>query len=205
MSKKFFSLLLMLVLFIGFSFAAPPESWINNSISFDKAFNSELDLDSGSTDTIGYDFSWFGFPGGSSVGIATHLGLSFSLDADPFFTRMYSFMGPAFSTVLAGGVMGYVAIGPTYTLTGYDQGFGFVDQQLGIGLDVGSRFALAGSERWDVAIIVGAFGDATFLRFVNATREEGLSANVRAYLGFSFGSDLTFSGYGLYPPVVLYF
>ncbi|MGB4405367.1 MAG: hypothetical protein WBI82_00710 [Sphaerochaeta sp.] len=205
MSKKFFSLLFMLVFIIGFSFAAPPESWVNNSISYDKAFNSKLDLDSGSTDTIGYDFSWFGFPGGSSIGVATHLGLSISLDADPSFTRMYSFMGPAFFGVLAGGLIGYVAIGPSYTLTGYDQGLGFSDQQLGLGLDIGSRFAFARSERWEVAIIAGAFGDVSFLRFVNATRKEGLSGNVRAYLGFSFGSDLAFSGYGQHHPVVLYF
>ncbi len=205
MSKKFFLLLLLLVLFIDFSFAAPPESWINNSISYNKAYNSELTLNSGSTDTLGYDFSWFGFPGGSSVGVSTHLGVSFSLDADPFFTQMHSFMGPAFSTVLAGGVMGYIAIGPNYTITGYDQGLGFVEQQLGIGVDIGARFALAGSERWDLAIIVGAFGDATLLRFVNSTRTDGFSANARAYFGFSFGSDLAFSGYGMYPPILYYY
>ena len=100
MSKKFFSLLLMLVLIGGFVFADVPESWINNSITYDWAYNSELNLNSGSTDTLGYEFSWFGFPGGSSVGISTRMGVGFFLDADPLFTRMHSFMGPAFSTVL---------------------------------------------------------------------------------------------------------
>ncbi|NBK23463.1 MAG: hypothetical protein EOM68_15715 [Spirochaetia bacterium] len=205
MTKKLFSLLLMLALVVGFVFADAPESWINNSISYSWAYNSELPLTSGSTDTLGYDFSWFAFPGSSSVGVATHLGFSFSLDANPAFSGMHAFMGPAFNTVLAGGVMGYAAIGPTYTLLGYDQGFGFVEQQLGIGLDIGSRFALAGSERWDLAIIVGAFGDVTLLRYVNATRKEGFSANARVYFGFSFGSALVFSGYGMLPPVLYYY
>jgi len=204
-SKKSFSLLLMFVLIGGFVFADVPESWINNSITYDWAYNSELDLNSGSTDTIGYEFSWFGFPGGSNVGISTRMGVGFSLDAEPYFTRMHGFMGPAFSTVLAGGVMGYFAVGPNFTVSGYDQGLGFVEQQLGLGLDIGSRFALAGSERWDLAIIAGVFGDVTFLRFVDSTRTGGFSANVRAYFGFSIGSELAFSGYGLYPPVLYYY
>jgi len=59
--------------------------------------------------------------------------------------------------------MGYVAIGPNYTFTGYDQPGSFVEQQLGIGLDIGSRIALTGSERWDLAIIVGAFCDVSLV------------------------------------------
>ena len=205
MLKKFFSLLLMLVIIVGFVHAETPESWINNSITYNRAINSELVLNSGSTDTLGYEFSWFGFPGGSSVGISTRLGLGVSLDADPLFTRMHTFMGPALSMPLAGGVLGFAAIGPAYTLTGHEQGLGFTEQQLGVGLDIGSRFALAGSERWDLAIIAGVFGDVTLLHFVDAVRVQGFSANVSAYFGFSFGSALAFSGYGLYPPVLYYY
>jgi len=140
MPKKFFSLLLMLVLIVGFVFASTPESWINNSITYTRAYDLDFVLTSGSTDTLGYGFSWFGFPGGSSVGISTRVGVSFSLDADPAFTRMHTFMGPAFTTVLAGGVLGYAAVGPNYTFTGHEQGLGFTEQQLGIGLDIGARF-----------------------------------------------------------------
>jgi len=60
---------------------------------------------------------------------------------------------------------------------------------------------LAESERWDLGIIAGAFGDVTLWHFVNATRTQGFSANVSAYVGFSFGTALAFSGFGLYPPV----
>ena len=205
MSKKFLSSLLLLVLIGGIVFAAPPESWINNSLTYGWAYNSELPLTSGSPDTIGYDFSWFGFPGGSSIGIATRVGMSFSLDAYPVFTRMRAFMGPAFSTVLAGGVIGFGAIGPNYTLTGYDQGLGFVEQQLGVGVDVGVRFRLAESEMWDLGIITGVLGDVTLLHFVDGTRKEGFSANASAYFGFSFGSALAFPAYGFRSPILYYY
>jgi len=200
-SKKFFSLLLMMLIG-GSVFAAPPESWINNSISYDWAINSELPLTSGEAETIGYDLSWFGFPGGSAVGVSTRVGLGFSLDAVPSFIRMHSFMGPAFTTVMGRGTLGYVAIGPTYTISRYEDPSAFADQQLGIGLDVGARFALAADERWDFGFVAGATGDITFLRFVNSTRIQGFSANIRGYFGFSFGSAMIFSGFGMYPPVI---
>lgn len=205
MSKKFYSLLLVLVLIAGSLFAAVQESWINNSITYEWALNSEVPLTSGSLDTLGYDFSWFGFPGGSSVGIATHLGLSFSLDAVPIFNRMYVFMGPAFSTVLSGGVLGYVATGPSYTITTQDSGAGSVEQQLGVGVDVGARFMLAGSVRWDLGLIAGVLGDISLLRLIDAVRKEGFSANARAYFGFSFGSAMAFPRYGLFSPVVYHY
>lgn len=202
MTKKLFSLLLVLVLVVVPVFAGPPESWINNSLSYDWAFNSELPLTSGKAETLGYDFSWFGFPGGSSVGISTRLGVGFSLDAVPSFIRMHSFMGPAFSTVLGRGTMGYAAIGPNYTISKYESPVNNVEQQLGIALDIGTRFAIAGDERWDFGIVAGAVGDITFLRFLNGTRTQGFSANVRAYFGFSFGSAMIFSGYGMHPPIL---
>ncbi len=205
MSKKFFPLLFMIVLIGGSLFAAIPESWINNSITYDWSYNSEIPLSNGSTDTIGYSFSWYAFPGSSSVGLASKLGLSFSLDANPAFSGMHAFMGPAFNTVLAGGMIGYVAIGPSYSLRGYDVPTSFLEQQLGIGMDVGARFTLASSERWDLGIIAGAFGDITLLHLVNSMRQQGFSANLSAYFGFTFGSALAFPGYGLFPPVVYYY
>ncbi|MDY0289724.1 MAG: hypothetical protein RBR15_12940 [Sphaerochaeta sp.] len=204
MYKKFFSLLGLFVLISGSAFASIPESWVNNSIMYGRSYNSELALSSGSTDTIGYDFSWFGFPDGSQVGIATHLGLGFSFDAAPSFTSLHAFMGPAFNTVLAGGVIGYAAIGPSYTFSGSDQMSSFSEQQLGVGFDVGARFRLAESERWDLGIIAGTLGDVTLLHLVNSTRQPGFSANLSAYIGFSFGSALTFPFYGLFAPSVYY-
>ncbi len=205
MSKKFFPLLLVCVLVGGSAFAAMPESWINNSITYTWPHNSEITLSSGSHETVGYNFSWFAFPGSSNIGVASHLGVSVSLDANPAFTGMHAFMGPAFNTVLSGGVIGYAAIGPSYNLMGYDVPTSHIGQQLGIGVDVGARFALAGSERWDLGFIAGAFGDITLLYLVNSVRQQGFSANISAYFGFSFGSALAFPGYGMYPPVVYYF
>jgi len=201
MPRKFILLLLMLALIGGSLFAAIPESWINNSITYTWPYNSELNLSSGSHETIGYNFSWFAFPGSSSVGVATHLGLTFSLDANPAFTGMHAFMGPAFNTVLAGGVIGYAAIGPSYNLMGYETPTSFMVQQLGIGMDVGARFTLAGSERWDLGVIVGAFGDITLIHLVNSMRSQGFSANISGYFGFSFGSAINFP----YSPSVYYY
>ena len=201
MSKKSFSLLFMLVLIGSSLFAAIPESWINNSIAYDWSYNSAMPLTSGKADTIGYNFSWFAFPGSSSVGVASHLGFSFSLDANPAFSGMHAFMGPAFNTVLAGGVIGYAAIGPSYNLMGYETPTNFMEQQLGVGVDVGARFTLASSERWDLGIIAGAFGDITLLHLVNSMRHQGFSANISAYFGFSFGSAFNFP----YSPSVYYY
>lgn len=198
MTKKFFPLLLMIVLIGGSLFAAIPESWINNSITYDWSYNSAMPLASGTPDTIGYNFSWFAFPGSSSVGVATHLGFSFSLDANPAFSGMHAFMGPAFNTVLAGGVIGYAAIGPSYNLVGYDLPTSFREQQLGVGVDVGARFTLASSERWDLGIIAGAFGDITLLHLVDSMRQQGFSANLTAYFGFSFGSAINFPSFPVY-------
>lgn len=205
MSRKIISLLCVLFLVGGALFADIPESWINNSITYDWSYNSKLALSSGTTDTIGYNFSWYGFPGGSSVGVATHLGMAFSLDADPLFTAMHAFMGPAFNTVLAGGVLGYASIGPSYNLSGYDQPTSFTEQQLGVGFDVGARFRIAGTERWDLAIMTGVFGDITLLHLVNSSRQQDFSGNLSGYFGFSFGSALNFPGYGLYSPIMYYY
>ena len=205
MLKKFPFLLLILVLGTGFVFAGPPESWINNSISYDWAFDSSSHVSSGGAETLGYDFSWFGFPGGSNIGVSTRVGVGYSVDAVPSFIRMHSFMGPAFSTVLGRGLMGYIAIGPKYTISKYEQPTPVTDQQLGIGLDIGARFAIAGDERWDFALVAGAVGDITMVRFIDGTRKEGFSGNIRAYFGFSFGSALIFSGYGMHLPIVYYY
>lgn len=205
MAKKFFSLLLIFLLISGSVFAAMPESWLNSSITYDWSYNSEKPLNSGTADALGYNFSWFAFPGSAHVGIATHMGISFSVDADPAFVGMHAFMGPAFNTVLAGGVVGYLAVGPSYQVAEVSQPTSFLEQQLGVGLDVGARFRLAGSERWDLGIITGAFGDITLLHLVDSKRHPGFSANLSAYFGLSFGSAVNFPSYGFYSPSVYYY
>ena len=55
MVKKFLLLLVLVALIGAPAFAAPPESWVNNSLSYDWALNSELPLPSGSAETLGYD------------------------------------------------------------------------------------------------------------------------------------------------------
>ncbi len=192
MPKKFIVLLLTLIFIGGAAFAAMPESWLNNSITYGRSYNSEMLLTSGTADTIGYNFSWFAFPGSSNVGVATHLGFSFSLDANPAFNGMHAFMAPAFNAILAGGVVGYAAIGPSYKIFESSQPTSFREQQIGLGLDVGARFRLASSERWDLGIVVGAFGDVTLLHLVNSMRQQGFSSNLSAYFGFSFGSAFNF-------------
>ena len=74
----------------------------------------------------------------------------------------------------------------------------FMEQQLGVGVDVGARFTLASSERWDLGIIAGAFGDITLLHLVDSMRQQGFSANLTAYFGFSFGSAINFPSFPVY-------
>jgi hypothetical protein len=177
---------------------------------YDIPYKSGLDLTSGQTDALGYDFSWFAFPDNSDIGLETKLAMTFSLDANPSFLRLFLFTGPSFSTVLAGGVTGFLSVGPFYALTGSDTPTSVLEQQLGAAVDVGARFRFAGNERWDFALIVGAFADVAFLHIVDESRVSGLSGNLLPYIGFSFGSAFNlrynryYPRYSVYSPV-LYF
>ncbi|WP_320128293.1 hypothetical protein [uncultured Sphaerochaeta sp.] len=209
--KKHMLVISLLLLFLGTGlFAAAPETWANSSVIYDYPYNSSLTLTSGQTDALGYDFSWFVFPNGSDIGLETKMAISFSLDATPNFLRISLFTGPSFTTILAGGVIGFLSVGPSYTLTGTDDIANNTEQQLGLGLDLGARFRFAGNERWDCGFIVGAYSNVAFLHIVNNSRVSGLSGDVIPYVGFSFGSSFAFRharyypGYTVYNPVVYF-
>jgi hypothetical protein len=151
---------------------------------------------------LGYDFSWFAFPDNSEIGFETKFGMTFSLDANPSFSRLFLFFGPSFSSVLAGGVVGFLGIGPYYTLTGTSTSE--VEQQIGAGVDLGARFRFAGNEQWDFALIAGAFANVAFLHLLDTSRVSGLSGNLLPYIGFSFGSSLNWRYPGYYPRYSVY-
>jgi hypothetical protein len=151
---------------------------------------------------LGYDFSWFAFPDNSEIGFETKFGMTFSLDASPSFARLFLFTGPSFSSVLAGGVIGFLSLGPFYTFTGTSTSV--VEQQLGAGVDLGARFRFAGNERWDFALIIGAFANVAFLHILDESRVSGLSGNLLPYIGFSFGSSLNWRYPGYYPRYSVY-
>ena len=208
MVKKVLSVLVLLI-FLSFSLSAvTPESWVNTSFTYDWAYESALTLTSGRTDTLGYDVSWFGFPSESDVGMETRFGMGFSIDAVPAFTRMNIYIGPVFTEVLAGGVTGFISLGPSYTISGYDAATGSIEQQLGLGMDIGARFRFSGNEQFDFGLIAGVFADTTLLHIVNDTRVMGFSGNVMPYIGFSFGSAFRFPyyrPYGYYDPLFYYY
>jgi len=210
MSRKTITVLLLLVFFLSGLFAATPESWVNSSLVYDLPYNSGLTLTSGQDDALGYDFSWFAFPGNSDIGLETKFAMSFSLDADPAFLRLFLFTGPTFTSVLAGGVTGFFSVGPFYALSGTDTPTNILEQQLGAAVDLGARFRFAGNERWDFALILGTFADLALLHIVDESRVSGLSGNLLPYIGFSFGSAFNwrytryYPRYSVYSPV-LYF
>ena len=170
MVKKVLPVLLLLMLLSFPLFGVTPESWVNTSLSYDWAYESALELTSGKTDTLGYDVSWFGFPAESDIGMETRFGMGFSIDAVPAFTRMNIYVGPVFTETLAYGVTGFVSLGPSYTISGYDAATGSIEQQLGMGLDLGARFKFSGNERFDFGLIAGVFADVALLH-IGVTRQ----------------------------------
>ncbi|AEV29179.1 hypothetical protein SpiGrapes_1366 [Sphaerochaeta pleomorpha str. Grapes] len=210
MSRKTVTVTLLLVFISIGLFATTPESWVNSSFVYDIPYKSGLTLSSGQEDAIGYDFSWFAFPRNSDIGLETKFAMSFSLDANPAFLRLFLFTGPTFTSVLAGGVTGFLSVGPFYALTGTDTATSILEQQLGAAVDLGARFRFAGNEIWDFALILGTFADLAFLHIVDETRVSGLSGSILPYIGFSFGSAFNwrytryYPRYSVYSPV-LYF
>lgn len=208
MVKKVLPVLLLLMLLSFPLFGVTPESWVNTSLSYDWAYESALELTSGKTDTLGYDVSWFGFPAESDIGMETRFGMGFSIDAVPAFTRMNIYVGPVFTETLAYGVTGFVSLGPSYTISGYDAATGSIEQQLGMGMDLGARFKFSGNERFDFGLIAGVFADVALLHIIDETRATGISGNVIPYIGFSFGSAFRFpyyGHYGFYDPLFYYY
>jgi hypothetical protein len=184
---------LVLVFFLVVSlslFSAPSERWVNTSLAFDALQPSEQSL--------GADVSLFLFPGNSPIGFASRFSSSFSLSASPAFSRLAFFVAPAFREVLAGGIEGYFLLGPSYTEYQTVEAVASVTQDFGIGADVGVRFRLSNAEYFDFALVVGVFGEASYLHLINGARQDDWPMHVVPYLGFSFGS------WYFHPPFVLY-
>lgn len=187
MNNKAVMLVLVLVLCVGSLFAVAPGSWLNASLGY-----SWMD----SSDALGLDLSWTGFPGRSWVGLETRAGLSFSLeDSSSSFVSMFVFLAPAFSVDFTEGILGYVAAGPSYIVVAHTSP-STLDHALGVGIDVGARFRLLGSERWDLALVGGAFGNLPLV----GSSSGGSSLSVSAYLGFSSGSSFSVPRQGLVTP-----
>jgi hypothetical protein len=204
MHKKSLSVLVLLVLCLSGAYATTPESWVNSSFAYDYSLGSDLAVTSGGEDALGYDLSWFAFPGNSDIGFESKFAMSFSIDADPAFLRMFLFFGPTFTTSLAGGVTGYLSVGPFYSYGDTESSVGSEEHQFGAGVDLGARFRFAGNERWDFALVAGTYADLSLLHVADGTRMSDWSGTVMPYIGFSFGSALRTRYPSRYPAYTVY-
>lgn len=202
MLKKILLLSLMLVLVVGSLFAVVPESWVSTSLVFDWPKNPAMNPSSGSNESLGFDFSWVAFPEESKIGFDAHFALSFPVDATPFFSSMYLFIGPAYAANLTKGIVGYVAVGPSFIRNRYASSPVAREWQLGLALDLGARFKVIGTEQWDFALVAGAHGDITLLHLINGSQSTGSSSRVTAYLGLSFSTTYAFSRKGPRIPIL---
>lgn len=187
MVKKVFVLSIMLMVIGGSLFAVAPGSWVNASLGYEK---------SDSSGALGLDVSWLGFPGHSWIGAETRAGVSLSLDSTSSYLKMYAFVGPALSVDFTEGILGYMAVGPTYAFTAYDSPSALM-HSFGIGLDLGARFRILGSEEFDLALIAGAYGDAALYFSMFSQNGGGSSYRVSAYVGLSVGSGFYIPQRGL--------
>lgn len=174
MCRKVLLLLLMLLFVVGSLFAVAPGSWMNASLGYNRFSSS---------DALGIDLSWMDFPGRSWVGIESRAGLSLSLEDTSSFSNMFVFFGPAFSVDLTRGILAYAAIGPSCSFVATSSPSS-VSLEFGVGLDLGARFRLVGSEELDLALITGAFGNLPL-------SGGGESTNVSLYVGLSIGPAFT--------------
>ena len=170
MFRKILLFLLMLTLIVGSLFAVAPESWMNASVGYDR-FND--------SDALGIDVSWIDPFGNSWIGMEYRAGISLSLDPSSPFSSMFVFLGPAFTLDITQGLVGYASIGPSCTFVAYNSPSS-ISLEFGVGLDLGARFRLLGSEEFDLALITGAFGNLPLTGGNSSTR-------VSAYVGLSIG------------------
>lgn len=188
---------LLIVLCLGIIFLAPlsafgSERWLSTSFAADYHYGSALPVET----SLGLDISYFLFSPFQGTGFVTKVSTTFSNSI----TRMAFFLGPAFRSVLAGGVEGYVSLGPSFTDIESQVLGGSEEMLLGFGLDVGSRFRVFSAGSLDMALVAGVFADVSLLRRVDGKRLGGWTGNVVPYVGFSFSSIVTygFPSYTMY-------
>lgn len=185
---------LLLILCLGVAIlctlpAIGSERHVSVSFATDRHYGSALDIDT----SFGLDISYFLFTPFQSTGFVTKVSTTFIGSV----TRMAFFIGPAFRSVLAGGVEGHVSVGLSFNEIEQQVPGGSDEVQLGLGLDAGSRFRLVSSGSLDVALVAGFFSDVSLLRFLDGKRIGGWAGNIVPYVGFSF-SSITHYGFPSY-------
>jgi len=185
---------MLLLLCLGFAYLAPlsaigSERHLNTSFATGVHYGSALGTDV----SYGLDIAYFLYTPYQGTGMVTKVSTTF---ADSV-TRMAFFIGPAFRSVLAGGVEGHVSVGLSFNEIEQQEPGGSDEVQLGLGLDAGSRFRLVSSGSLDVALVAGFFSDVSLLRFLDGKRIGGWAGNIVPYVGFSF-SSITHYGFPSY-------
>ena len=188
---------ILVVLCLGIIFLAPlsafgNERWLSTSFAADYHYGSALPVDT----SLGLDISYFLFSPFHGSGFVTKVSTTFSNSI----ARMAFYLGPAYRSVLAGGVEGYISFGPSFTDIENQVPGGSEEMQLGLGLDVGSRFRFSSAGSLDMALVVGIFADVSLLHIVDGEYLRGWTGNVVPYVGFSFSSIVQygFPSYTIY-------
>jgi len=185
---------MLLLLCLGFAYLAPlsaigSERHLNTSFAAGRHYGSALDFDA----SYGLDISYFLFTPFEGTGLVTKVSTTF---ADSI-TRMAFFLGPAFRSVLAGGVEGHVAAGLSIADIENQVPGGSEELQLGLGADLGARFRFASSSSMDMALVASVFADVSLLHLLDGKRLSGWAFSIVPSVGFSF-SSITHSGFPSY-------
>ena len=188
---------MLLVLCLGIAYLAPlpafgSERHLNISFAAGRHYESALDFDT----SYGLDISYFLFTPFQGTGLVTKVSTTF---ADSI-TRMAFFIGPAFRSVLAGGVDGYASAGLSIADIENQVPGGSNELQLGLGADLGARFRFASSGSLDVALAAGILADVSLLHLLDGKRITDWAFSIVPYVGLSFSS---FALYG-FPSYTIY-
>ena len=185
----------MLVVFsLSLAFLAPlsaigSERHLNTSFATGVHYGSALGTDV----SYGLDIAYFLYTPYQGTGMVTKVSTTF---ADSI-TRMAFFLGPAFRSVLAGGVEGHVAAGLSIADIENQVPGGSEELQLGLGADLGARFRFASSSSMDMALVASVFADVSLLHLLDGKRLSGWAFSIVPSVGFSF-SSITHSGFPSY-------
>ena len=176
---------MLLVLCLSLAYLAPlsaigSERYLNTSFAAGVHYGSALGIDR----SYGLDIAYFLYTPFRGTGMVTKVSTTFADST----TRMAFFIGPAFRSVLAGGVEGHVSAGLSFSEIELQVPGGSDELQLGLGLDAGSRFRIAASGSLDMALVAGVFADVSLLHLLDGKRIGGWAGNIVPYVGFSFSS-----------------
>lgn len=187
MRRKVVCLLLMLVLGCSMLTAASPGGWVTASVELEMSSSSVADTSGGG---VGLGFSWIGFPGRFWLGVETRGGFALSTVPGKDYASGYLFAGPVVSIDITKGILAYLSVGGAWSFAAYSNP-SMATGALGVGADLGMRFRVMGSEKSDLALVVGAYGDMGLSLSLTSSNGGGDLTRIIPYVGLALGSANT--------------